>query len=145
MGAWMLIVNVLFPIPLILLILLSIPLPARYRHPIRQWLLKVIDNVIFFKIFGEITLYQILTIVSSVLFLLSMHDAGNAMKRETQASNSIHAEKLRCSRFRYERNFWISLFSVSLWIILFRVRSLIKEVEEQINRNGSNSSRSHSD
>jgi len=38
-------------------------------------------------------------------------------------------EKLLCNKWRAERNFWISLFSLVLWLILLRVYSMTKELE----------------
>ena len=128
MSIWSTFVNILFPLPLVALVILSIPLPF-YKHQIRKFVLRSLDSVIFFKITGNLTVYQLATGISGILFLISAADTFKGTKYEKSTENFLTSERLRCTRWRSERNFWIAFFSFTLWLILYRVRSLMHEVE----------------
>ena len=136
MGSWNIAVNALFPLPLLVLFLLSIPLPTFLsKTGIRTGLLKILDSVIFIRIYGDVTVYSFATGLSTILFFLTTHEVFHASQKQRAAVHVIEREQFKCVRWRLERNFWISLLSVILWVILYRVRALIKEIEEgrQIN------------
>lgn len=124
MGAWLIFVQVLLPIPFTILLVLSLPVPAL----IRKYILKFTDAVIFLKIWGQITVYQLLVAISTILFGLSLMDTVSSKNRESHADNLQLREREKCVRWRNERNFWITSLSLVLWIILFRVRALVNEV-----------------
>ena len=74
--------------------------------------------------------------MSSLLFLLSCWEVTRVtekldLSKELGASFKLSstAEKLLCSKWRSERNFWISLFSLVLWLVLYRLHAYIKELE----------------
>ena len=134
MAAWLYLVYALFPLPLISLVLLSIPLPNFCKSQIRGLILKVLDAVIFFKIHSAITVYHFAVLLSLFLFALTSH----VVYKETIAikdvqsglGHRIYKAELYGLRWRAERNNWIAAFSLVLWLILYRVRALIKEVED---------------
>lgn len=131
MGTWNIAVNLLFPLPLLVLFLLSIPLPTFLsKTGIRSALLKILDAVIFIRIYGDVTVYSFATGLSTILFLLTTHEVFHAHQKQKAAVHVVEREQLKCVRWRLERNFWISLLSMVLWVILYRVRALIKEIEE---------------
>jgi hypothetical protein len=127
MGVWSVLVNCLFPVPLLALLLLCLPLPAKIAAPVRHAVNKALDVVLFTKIFGSFSLYQISTILSIFLFAESTYSTIHATARSEQSE--IFHDKMRGLKWRAERNFWIALFSLTLWIILFRVHRMSKELE----------------
>ena len=132
MGSWTIAVNILFPLPLLLLFLLSIPLPnILKKYGVGGFLVKILDSVIFIKIYGDLTVYSFATAVSTILFLLTTHEVHSAQRKQKNAIHVTEREQFKCLKWRLERNFWISLLSLTLWVILYRFRSLIKELEEE--------------
>lgn len=131
MGIWAILVNLLFPIPLVMLLLLSIPLPVSFKRPIRSAIISFIDAVIFFKVIGNVTIYQLATLMSLVAFGVTAHETyqSHDVKRLPMFRDKEHDDRARCNRWRCERNFWISLLSLTLWLILFKMRSLTKELQ----------------
>jgi len=125
MGAWLIIVYVLLPIPFFILLTLSLPFPSF----IRSYILKFTDLIIFMKVWGDTTVYQILVGVSLVLFGLSVSDTVRSRSNGKHEETMLLHDKSKCLRWRSERNFWITFLSLILWVILFRVRSLVKEVD----------------
>jgi hypothetical protein len=125
MGPWLIVVQVLLPIPFAILLFLTLPFPGS----IRSFILKICDSLIFFRIWGDVTVYQVLLGVSIILFAVSSADTLKGRSQEKLAENIAFNDRARCLRWRSERNFWITLLSLILWVILFRVRALIKENE----------------
>ena len=132
MGSWNIAVNLLFPLPLLVLFLLSIPLPGFLsRTGLRGYLLKILDAVIFIKIYSGVTVYAFATTISTILFAVTTHEVYLASHKQRNAIHVTEREQFKCVRWRLERNFWISLLSLTLWVILYRFRTLIKEIEEE--------------
>jgi|Transcript_19380 hypothetical protein len=130
MGSWHIAVNLLFPLPLLVLFLLSIPLPRFLANTsIRSTLIRLLDAVIFIKIYGDLTVYSFATGLSTILFVITAHETFHANLKQKNAVHVHERDQFRCQRWRMERNFWISLLSLVLWVILHRVRALIKEIE----------------
>ena len=133
MVNWSYVVNALLPIPLIALFFLSIPLPNSIKTNFRNFILKCLDTVIFMKVYKVLTVYVLATATSTVMFLLTANDTYRAAIKQKDAVR-IHRpdiDQLKCHRWRLERNFWISAMSLILWIILYRVRTLIGEIQEE--------------
>jgi hypothetical protein len=126
-GGWFLAVNVLFPIPFLLLLLLSVPLPARIRARTRDMILRIVDVVLFFKI-GGVSIYAVLTSVSIFLFGLTAWETGNYTAKLKLSLGTNDERGNRALKWRSERNFWISLFSLTLWLLLYRIRALMIEI-----------------
>jgi hypothetical protein len=115
------------------LILLSIPLPNFCRSTVRSIILYVLDTIIFFKITPFLRVYDIATGMSAILFAVSVQDSW----RETERSKLDHDYRTRnCLKWRAERNFWISLLSLTLWLILYRVRTLVRQAEIAAKKEG---------
>lgn len=132
MGSWNIAVNLLFPLPLLVLFLLSIPLPAFLsKTGLRGYILKILDAIIFIKIYSGVTVYAFATTISAILFAVTTHEVYLASHKQRSALHVTEREQFKCIRWRLERNFWISLLSLTLWIILYRFRILIKETEEE--------------
>lgn len=132
MGSWHIAVNLLFPLPLLVLFLLSIPLPQFLaKTSLRSILIRLLDAVIFIKIYGDLTVYSFATGLSTVLFIVTAHETFHANLKQKNAFHTHERDQFRCTRWRMERNFWISLLSLILWVILYRVRALIKEIETE--------------
>mmetsp|Transcript_12444 Transcript_12444/g.17081 ORF Transcript_12444/g.17081 Transcript_12444/m.17081 type:complete len:134 (+) Transcript_12444:61-462(+) len=121
MGAWAIVVNILFPIPLVFLMILCMPLPTF----IRKWASSFMDKFLFVKI-GSISIYQIATGLSILLFLLSCYETSNSFAKESEKFSFALTDKTVCMRWRNERNFWISFMSLVLWLILYRVHWMSK-------------------
>ena len=135
MKLWNYIIELLYPIPLVCLFFLCIPLPSFIRIRFRTFFLKVIDSFLFLRIpgAGQVTISFCATILSLALFLTTTLDTITALQieielRSKESATRALVESKRCSRWRAERNFWISLLSVFLWIALYRVRGLMHEV-----------------
>lgn len=130
-GGWFIAVHILFPIPFLLLFLLSIPLPSSIRTRVRDAILRFVDLVLFFPLMGSITVYSVLTSISTFLFLLTSWETTNYGRKMREAAAGKDEKNYRALKWRSERNFWISLFSLTLWLLLARVRSLMIEVQKK--------------
>jgi hypothetical protein len=75
--------------------------------------------------------YSFATGLSTVLFVISAHETFHANLKQKNADHDHDRDQSRCFRWRMERNFWISLLSLVLWVILHRMRALIKEIESE--------------
>lgn len=135
-GGWFIAVQVLFPIPFLLLALLSLPLPSTLRTRVRRLILRFTDMVLFYKMGGAVTVYALLTSVSVVLFgITSMETYQFTQKLKLRPISDAKSDILaRALKWRSERNFWISFFSVTLWLLLYRMRGLMKELDSERTR-----------
>eukprot|EP01033_Poteriospumella_lacustris_P002312 gene2312-gene2539 len=130
MSSWIVAVYFLFPLPLLYLVIVSLPLPQSIHVPIRQFSTKVLHKILFSKIAGPLSLYTIAVLVSTLLFVESALSATRANQSYDAARHGLKEDIYRGLKWRAERNFWISSLSLVVWIILFRVSALIKENEE---------------
>lgn len=128
--SWSFLVNILFPVPLLYLVIVSLPLPQRFRVPIQQFSTKVFHKVLFFKISGVVTLYNLAVVTSFLLFIESGWQTSRANQRYEDAVHKADKDSYRGLKWRAERNFWIAFFSFVVWIILYRICDLIKENED---------------
>lgn len=131
-GYWAIAVNVLFPVPLICLLLLCLPLPKGYNTVIRKYVLALVDKVLFTQFAGGINLYRLCTVLSALLFLGTSWETVRAAEKLNRTRSMLDVqfkeEKQLCYKWRAERNFWIAMFSLVLWLILYRVRNLTHEI-----------------
>ncbi len=129
-GIWDILVNILLPIPLVSLVLLCIPLPHSYRQFIKKYIIKIVDSIIFFRIYENVTVYGFATTLSALTFIVTSLETFNQERKPGyHFGSSDLAEKLKCIRWRCERNFWISFLALLLWLILLKMRTLMKELE----------------
>jgi len=143
MGAWAIVVNILFPIPLVFLLILCLPLP----NFARKWATRVMDICLFSVIqgrktnysttmlliysnfqLGKLSVYQVATFLSIILFALSSYETATSFTKSKADSDFFAKERINCQRWRNERNFWISFMSLVLWLILYRVHWMTKIV-----------------
>jgi hypothetical protein len=95
-------------------------------------MLKGVDLVLFSKFAGPLNLYSLCTVISSLVFLSTCFDLARASDKLASSHNTLHLseDRLKCSKWRTERNFWITLMSTFLWLILFRVYRMAQQLEE---------------
>jgi hypothetical protein len=87
------------------------------------------DAIIFFPLVGGMTIYTLATGLSTILFFATAYETAQSAQRQRSARDGTELQQMRCIRWRIERNFWISLLALILWLVLHRIRALIKEVE----------------
>lgn len=129
MGSWEYAVFFLFPIPFLSLLTLCVPLPHKIRALVNRILIKILDFTLLKKIGGSVNIYQICIGISSILFFLTCLETTRITSRTEDAVDFKSSEKLKCLKWRGERNFWISLFSLTLWLVLYRLHIIIKDLE----------------
>eukprot|EP00949_MAST-11_sp_MAST-11-sp1_P003905 g3905.t1 len=126
-----LLVNVLFPPAFFALFLLMLPLPTAVRNVV----VKLIDSVLFFRISCgsvKVKLFWIIIATTSLTFLAAWertsHYSGLA-----EDAGALH-RGLDNKRCRAQRDYWISLFALTLYSVLHRfrhdVKAHIKEIEK---------------
>lgn len=130
MSSWAILVNILFPLPLLYLVVVSLPLPQSIHVPIRQFSTKVLHRILFSKIAGPFSLYTIAVILSTFLFAEAALSTNRANDNYLTAKNTLKEDIYKGLKWRAERNFWIASLSLVVWIVLYRVSILIKENEE---------------
>lgn len=124
----MILVNILFPVPFFFLVLLSLPFPFKIGTKIRSIILKIMDVILFRPIAGGLSLYFLCVLLSIILLVISTADTLKTASRLEESRDANWANQHRCNKWRSERNFWISLFSTSLWLILYRVQMMSKQI-----------------
>ena len=144
-NLWSFTIDYLYPIPLISLFLLTIPLPNYWRDYVRHQVLRFLDAVIFCQVYNRLTLCDIATVFSVFLFLMtgldSLQDSNRTISNDSlervilKSTEDVTREEvittlIRCNLWREERNFLISSLSLVLWLVLFRIRMLIKEIDK---------------
>lgn len=125
---WTLIAGVMYA-ELAVTILLLIPLisPSRWHTIFKSRFLRSIGNMshIYFKVFlGILSLFFLDAIREMRKYSLELTD-------QTQASHGYHLDaemQAHMRLFRAQRNFYISGFSLFLWVVLLRLTSLISRL-----------------
>jgi hypothetical protein len=131
MAGWTTLVYILFPVPLISLLLLCLPLPGSVGKKIRKVILMLLDKILFHPLISGFNMYQICILLSTFLFMVACYETGRTTTKLNEAKNvlmDMKEERLRCQKWRSERNFWISFMSLMLWLVLFRVTAMTKEI-----------------
>lgn len=118
-------VNVMFPVPAVLLALLLFPLPAG----VQQGVLRLADRVLFFEPhpYVKVSVFWISFVVSLVTLFYSYqeYDERKDIYTSAKRGGGDQAQAL-IKLMAAERNCWISLTATGLWLILHRYRSLLK-------------------
>ena len=52
------------------------------------------------------------------------------IKEEREEADWRVRKKMLLAKFRVERNYWISLFTLTLWVVLNRYRHAVKEISK---------------
>lgn len=76
-------------------------------------------------------MYQICVTLSALLFTMTAYETVRAGTKLDESKNilmDLKEDRLRCQKWRAERNFWISLMSLVLWLVLYRVDKMTKEL-----------------
>lgn len=144
MAFWNQLIWIFFPIPIFSLVLLSIPGPAKLE--------KIGTNIVHYIFFSRISfgsfhirLLEFFSLLSLLIFASCIHQLH--MKEIVCATCRYEAETYwykKAMKFRAQRNFWLSLFNVFLWILVWRIHNLkgfiikrkdrIRELEAEVKR-----------
>ena len=130
---WLYFLYAIFPLPMFFLVLLSLPLPERFRYPVRRALIRFLDSILFLRIGSNdhsISVILFIIIIALIGFILSIQETWNLAAIESTKLFTLDKDAVKSKRWRAERNFWISLLGLLLWIILYRVRGLLKEADD---------------
>ena len=76
-------------------------------------------------------MYQLCVLLSAILFLVSCYETARAATKLEEARGIIldmKEDRLRCQKWRSERNFWLTMMSSVLWLVLYRVHHMAKEL-----------------
>jgi len=116
---------VFFPVPLLLLGLLMLPLPKTLQNGI----IKLCDAILFMKPHPsfKISLFWLCFLLSAVTFGLSFQAVLEKQEIYQSARKATGgSQDSKIALLGAERNLWISGCSTGLWVILYRYRSLQK-------------------
>jgi hypothetical protein len=89
-----------------------------------------LDRVVFLRLNRFVTVYAAGLGLSLFLFLNSVLETARQGERRSVAPLSVGLSERRCYKWRAERNFWISAFSLVLWLILYKFRQLVKQARK---------------
>lgn len=135
-GAWGLALQVLLPIPTVLLILLSIPTPRTFKRA----LLRFADVVLSIKIFSTVKLGHFFLMCAGLAFATSTYKTfqGHRAYDVNVKEGLTPAAKLGllATKWRLERNFWIAAMCFTMWVILNRFYQMALhsvQLQERIN------------
>jgi len=130
---------IFFPIPLFCLILLSVPLPSvieRYRE--RRGV-DLIGGIFFTRVsVGPVRIRLVHVFIGMSFLIFGMASAtirrgfGSAHAPCSGGACPYHSGETmwyrKASRFRAERNFWLSLFTLVLWLLVYNIYSLKRQI-----------------
>lgn len=135
MMTWGHMIWIFFPIPLFCLVLLSMPLPQRIE--------KFGTNLVGRIFFTRVTVGVLYIRLVYVFIGMSLLIFGMASRTIQMGFGSVHVpcsgnhcpfhtgETMwyrKASRFRAERNFWLSLFTLVLWLLVYNIYSLKRQI-----------------
>lgn len=134
MMTWGYMIYIFFPIPLFCLLLLSVPFRG-----IEKFGTNVVGKIFFTRVtVGPmyIRLVSVFIGTSLLIFFIASKSiqVGFASSHVpcTGTSCSFHSGETmwyrRASRYRAERNFWLSLFTLVLWLLVSRIYMLKEQV-----------------
>lgn len=141
---WSITIDFLYPIPLLSLLLLTIPLPNYIKNNVRHQVMRFLDAAIFCKLCKGLTVYDLAIGFSVILFFMTGLESYHNNVEDSNLPSHIYEDSegvtrdeilktlIRCNLWREERNFLISTLSLVLWLVLYRIRILMKENECQI-------------
>jgi len=137
MMTWGHMIWIFFPLPLFCLLLLSMP---TYRG--EKFGTKLVDKIFFTKVsIGPvyIRLVHVFIIASLLIFSIACRSIqmgfGSAHVPCSGNSCPFHSGETlwyrKANRYRAERNWWLSLFTLVLWLLVYRLYKM-KEVIIQL-------------
>lgn len=127
-SMWIYLIKMAFPVPLGLLVLLMIPVPASLRNTIDGLVAAVLSKTLLVKVpmVGRSILTMVITI-SGCILCYELYETSYLKTREGAALSYKEKKDLRMIRWRAERNFWIVFMAFTLWVMLHRFISKMKE------------------
>lgn len=131
---WRQFIWVFFPIPLISLILLSLSWP----RSLERLGFNLVQKIFFLKIgTPSIKIYMIWLFVLLSLFVL-INSVERLQKAGQATSCSFHNGRTLCENrdplaiksttFRAQRNFWLAFFNMFMWLLIWKMYHLKKQV-----------------
>ena len=120
MTGWMIVVNYMMPIALLILIILSIPLPnylIKYRN---KFLITIGEVRIPYTDFNILIFF---TSIAILLFTISLLAIWKHSKNIDIEVNNLLLNNPRCTRWRAERNFWISACNLVMYWSIYIIYS----------------------
>eukprot|EP00571_Detonula_confervacea_P014638 CAMPEP_0172309280 /NCGR_PEP_ID=MMETSP1058-20130122/9623_1 /TAXON_ID=83371 /ORGANISM="Detonula confervacea, Strain CCMP 353" /LENGTH=164 /DNA_ID=CAMNT_0013021877 /DNA_START=143 /DNA_END=637 /DNA_ORIENTATION=+ len=135
MMTWGHVIWIFFPIPVFCLVLLSLP---SYRK-IEKLGTKFVGRIFFTRVsVGTffIRLVYVFIGASLLIFVVASRSIqmgfGSVHVPCSGTSCSFHSGETmwyrRASRYRAERNFWLSLFTLVLWLLVYNIYSLKEQI-----------------
>jgi len=135
MMTWGHVIWIFFPIPVFCLIMLSLP---SYRS-IERAGTNLVGKIFFTRVSVgplHISLYSVFIFASFIIFTVAFksisHGFGSAHVPCSGTSCPFHSGETmwyrRASRYRAERNFWLSLFTLLLWLLVYNIYSLKEKI-----------------
>lgn len=120
----------IFPLAAFIMLLFSIP----QWSVVRRFNLWLTDKVLFFRLpvlGGSLTLYTVM------LFLATATLAGSIWEVQRAQADYVLTKKFGrldehalARKFRCERNFWLSCFALTLWLLVLRMRQLHLDIAQ---------------
>ena len=123
MISWAHLIWIFFPIPFLCLILLSIPGPRR----IEKFGTRAVEKIFFTTIHAgpiQIHLLWLFFLASVCIFASSVQKLRVNGVCTTCKFQSEAIWYTKALKYRAERNFWLSLFTSFLWILVWKIYSL---------------------
>lgn len=132
MMTWGHMLWIFFPIPLFCLVLLSLPLlPAK----VEKFGTNVVGKIFFTRVSVGLVYFRLVFVfigMSLLIFGMAMRTLnvgfGSAHVPCHGNDCSLHTGETmwyrKAKRFRAERNFWLSLFTLVLWLLVYNIYSL---------------------
>ncbi len=117
---WATLIWVFFPIPTFCLFLLSFPLPKSLERMGTQ----AVGSIFFTRIHLGFLRVRLIWLFFTVSVLIFAHTILLVSKKQESAVSGDNLWYRKAQKFRAERNFWLSLFNVSLWLIVYDVYCL---------------------
>ncbi|RYG50819.1 hypothetical protein EON66_11465 [archaeon] len=83
----------------------------------------------------RMSIFSFMLAISTIIFLTSSYSTASVHKKYAEQWPRSH--DLTIKKFREERNWWLSLFALTLWLVLWRVHGLLTRltaVEEELSQ-----------
>ena len=95
MAVWGMLLYILFPVPLLLLVILSLPLPEFCKGSVRGMMLKITD-IIFWKFLpGGFSIFSFAMLLSTGLLVFS---SAEVIQHHNKPVNQVNPQEQRCMR-----------------------------------------------
>eukprot|EP01023_Acetabularia_acetabulum_P019658 TRINITY_DN2003_c0_g1_i1.p3 TRINITY_DN2003_c0_g1~~TRINITY_DN2003_c0_g1_i1.p3 ORF type:complete len:151 (+),score=18.34 TRINITY_DN2003_c0_g1_i1:161-613(+) len=134
MGVWGLLIRVALPIPLVLLALMCLPLPGRFR----RYIVDFTKNIFDLSLVGNMRLVHVMLMVTGLSFASMIRKTMSIYQQAIPADASPnHKAGMLAEKWRAERNFWISFMCFTLWCLLWAFYRLCYEnvmLREQVQK-----------